>query len=311
MLLLLAVALADEHASAIVAGMGGGSVAEPIDLTAIRTNPAAVGLTERYDLQGLFGVNNGRDLRWGIAAGDSRTNERISFGVAYMGGITRPGFLPEELPPFAITGEEPENKKQRHDIQIALSAPFLDRKLAIGLGGNLLFYNQTWNGKGVTGNLGAGIAARPFEGLSLGLGFRDLLPIPEQPDRPATMNVGVRGGVDAIVVGSGELGYRLEKGEGNPLTGRLGVQGTIDLVQLRAGWTWDGPIQTHLVSWGIGASAEAGSIDYAMQVPVNTPGLRFADLTHTLTVTIRTNAFDDDRAREASDEPPMRWQDGR
>ncbi|HMV66332.1 MAG TPA: hypothetical protein PKA64_05740 [Myxococcota bacterium] len=312
MVLLLALAFADEHASANVAGMGGSSVADPTDLTAIRTNPAAVGLTERYDIQALFGVSNGRDLRWGIAAGDSRTNDRVSFGLAYMGGLTRPPFLPEELPPFAVTGEEPENKKQRHDIELSLSVPLLDRRLAFGLGGNLLIYNQTWNGKGVTGNLAAGVAARPIDELSLGIGFRDLLPIAEQPDRPATMNVGARGGVEDIVVASGELGYRLEKGEGSPLTGRLGVQGTIDFVQARAGWTWDGPLQTHLVTWGIGASADAGSIDYAMQIPVNQPGLRFADLIHTLTITLRTNAFKRESSEEEpGDGAPMQWPGGR
>jgi hypothetical protein len=312
LLLLLTLARAEEHPTAPVAAMGGTSIADPIDLTTIRTNPAAVGLTERYDIQGLFAYGAQRDTRWGAAIADGRTNKTFSFGISYMGGITTPDFLPEELPPYGITGEEPVNRKQTHDIALAMAAPLFERRLALGLAGDVLIFNNTWNGKGVTGNLGAGIVGRPIDELSIGFAARDILPIAEQPDRPTTLALGLRGGIDEIAVGTAEVEYRTEAGEGLGLNLRAGAQAAIQVARLRAGWAWQGSTDTHLVTWGLGGSTAAGSVDYAMQIPVNKPGLKFGDVIHTLSVTLKTNAFDEDEdPTEDTSGAPLRWKPAR
>jgi hypothetical protein len=311
-LLALATALADDHATAPIAAMGGASVADPVDLTTIRTNPAAVGLSERYDVQGLFAYGADRSMRWGAAIADGRTNDHLSFGLSYMGGITFPGFLPAELPPYAITDEEPINKKQRHDIALAASVPVLDRRLAFGLVGNVTFFNQAWNGKGTTGNLGAGIAAHPIDQLTIGFSARDILPIKDQPDLPATLTLGARGGVDEIFIGTAEADFRLEDTGGSRWNARVGLQGAIQAARIRAGYVWQGDALRHVVTWGLGAASSAGSIDYAMQIPANLPGMKFGDVVHTISLTVKTGAFDEDRdPTDDTNGAPLQWKPNR
>jgi hypothetical protein len=296
----------DEITSAPVAGIGGASVADPNDNGTLRSNPAAVGLSERYDLQALFRVGPLPGIYWSVNAVDARTNDYVSFGLAYDGRITRPEFLPDELPGFAPTGEEPSNRKELHDLTFALAVPFLKRRLSVGLNGTLTIFDNAWNGKGTTGNLDLGIAARPIDQLSFGLSARDILPVADQFDRPATLAFGARGGMDDLFIGAVEVDHRFEHVLGNPWNVRAGVEGVLKVVKLRAGWNWDGDVDIHRVSWGIGAFSKAGSVDYAMQIPVNDSNLAFADVIHTLSLTVKTKAFQ----REEPEESPVRWEDG-
>jgi hypothetical protein len=53
-------------------------------------------------------------------------------------------------------------------------------------------------------------------------------------------------------------------------------------------------------------------VDYAMQIPVNKPGLKFGDVIHTLSVTLKTNAFDEDEdPTEDTSGAPLRWKPAR
>jgi hypothetical protein len=299
-------ALADDYASGAIAGMGGSSVAEPHDNGGLRTNPATAGLTERYDVQAVFRVGPWPGIYWSASAIDARTNDFVSFGLAYDGQLTTLPFLPDELPGFAPTGEAPVNRKQLHDITFVLAAPLLKRRLSLGVNGTLTIFDNDWNGKGTTGNLDLGIAARPIEQLSIGFAARDILPVPEQFDRPALFALALRGGVDDLFVGSVEADYRLEHAQTLPWSVRAGVEGAIKVVKLRAGWNWDGDADLHRVTWGLGMFAKSGSIDYAMQIPVNDKAMVFGDVMHTLSLTIKTKAF----SRDEPDESPIRWEDG-
>jgi hypothetical protein len=316
--LVAADARADEHATAIAAGAGGAATADPIDLSSVRANPSAFALQRRYDLGVLGRFGPGSDTRWGAIVVDAKTNDVIAFAFRYAGNITRPPFLDAELPPFAITGDALENRKQQHDFLVAVAIRGLDDRLSFGVAGDVLWYKKDWGGEGVTGNLSLGGAAKPHPNLTVGLSARDLIPQAATPDRPTLLTLGVRGGRDDLklgVVGAGELTWRPVEGEGIPLQARLGVQGLIRVVGLRAGWWYDGFTAapdgggTHHATWGFGLYSAAGSLDYAMDIPA-TSSLTAGQLTHGLSLTLHTDKmFDDDRdGRERRGDSGLRWQ---
>lgn len=301
------VASAQDHRSAVVQGVGGAVLADPNDITNVRFNPAAIALTERYDAQAIFQGNPGGDLRWGGTLVDSQLQEFLTFGLSYDGAISRPDFLPEELPPFVPVGTEAVNLKKTHEVTLAAAVPVFDRKLSFGVNGTLSFFNNTWNGKGVTGNLDVGVAAMPIEGLSFGFSARDVLPIKEQFDRPTTLGFGVRGGKEDLFIAAGDVEYVVEGSPKLPLNAHLGIQGAVRALRLRTGWDLAGQTGIHRVGFGFGFASEAGSIDYAIQIPVNQPNLVFGDIAHTLSITVRTNAFRDQAKNEDETPSKARW----
>lgn len=291
LLLLAALALADDAVPANVAGRGGTSVAEAADNIAVTTNPGALGLSERYDILGNFIGGPGTDLRWGVVAVDSSTNDRIAFGFAYWGQRTNPPFLPSELPGWAPTGTEPTNIKRTHDLSFSLAAPFLDRRLSLGLGGTMSIFNNDHSGTGVTGNMIFGAAARPHDLVSFGFAARDVLPIPVQDDRPAQLTLGSVVGDPTRFIGSVEGAWRAEGVIGHAFDARAGLEGVIkEAVHLRGGWDWAGNFDVHRVSWGFGLGSKAGRLDYAMRIPV-VPGLRFGQISHVISLVLFTKAF--------------------
>lgn len=296
-------AFAQEVVSAAQAGVGGASLADPRDNSEITLNPANVSFIPRYDVQAQFTGGPTGDLRWNASAVDGRTSEHISFGVAYHGGLVAPVFHADELPGWAPTGETLRNSKQTHDITVALSAPFVDRKVAIGLNGTLMIFDGQYVGKGVSGNLDVGFAARPIEFFSVGLVGKNLLPIKDQADIPSAIGLGVRGGKDDLIVGMVDFNTRLEQVTGSRFDVSAGIQGTIKkLVDLRGGYAWDGDIDRHAATWGLGLHSKVGSIDYGMHIPVFKDNWSIAEATHFVSLTIYTN-FGDKQAEEQ----PIRW----
>lgn len=286
--------------------MGGAAVADPQDNAGVTINPATVSLTERYDVQGMFIAGPDGALRWNASAVDGRTNKFMAFGLAYNGGLLSGGFHPDELPAWAPADQELVNTRQLHDITFAVSVPFLDRRLAVGVNGTLSIFKGRYVGSGVTGNLDLGVATRPIDQLQVGLVGKNILPVAGQADLPAELALGARGGLEDKIVGATDVSYQLEQRleDTSPWSASAGVEGGIKIVRLRGGWDWSGRLQEHRVAWGLGFATPIGSLDYAMQIPVATSDFTFASVTHTLSLTIRTN-FGDRQAEEA----PIRWQD--
>ncbi len=300
-------AWAGDHVEAAVQGVGGASIAHPRTNAGVTLNPGAIGLMERYDIQGLFIGGPTKDLRWGVSAVDARTNEFLAFGLSYNGSQATPPFLPDELPGWALTDEPPVNGKQEHDITLALAGLLLDRKIGIGLNGTLQIFNNNFGGKGTTGNLDLGFAAMPVEYFSFGFAARDILPVPKQFDQPATLALGIRGGHDKYITASAEIDLRLEHVQDRLYDIRAGLEGSIrELVALRAGWDYGGDTGVHAATWSVGLFSTSGRIDYAMRIPANLDRLAVSDLSHYVTLTIFTKAFD----RSEPEESPIRWEDG-
>jgi hypothetical protein len=308
LLLLLATALAEDHRAAAEAGSGGIVVANPTAATTVALNPANMGLSERYDVVALFAGHPDGDLRWGISAIDARTSPWLTFGVAYMGSITRPPFLPAELPGWWQAGETPINRKERHDITFAAAGTFFERKLSVGLNGTVMVFRDDFGGRGTTGNLDLAAATRPIPELVVGLTARDVLPVPGQEDRPATIAAGVWGGRPELFSGGVEFDARLEPTVGSRFDVRAGVDGVIkELASLRAGWDWDGARDIHRLSLGFGLRAPRGTLDYAVRIPLNLDAVGITDVQHVVSITL----YIPDGEDEAREEEPFLWEDDR
>ena len=118
--------------------------------------------------------------------------------------------------------------------------------------------------------------------------------------------------MDEIIVGTAEADFRLEDTGGSRWNARVGVQGAIQAARIRAGYVWQGDQLRHVVTWGIGAASSAGSIDYAMQIPANLPGMKFGDVVHTLSITVKTGAFDEDKdPTDDTNGAPLQWKPNR
>lgn len=297
-------ALADDHVNGGQAAQGGTIVAHPRMNASVTSSPGAIGLTDRYDVE-ILGIGGGPGWRWGASAVDTRTSKLIAFGIVYNGGITRPPFLNDELPGWQFTGDEIVNRKQKHEITAGLSFVLLKRRLGLGLNGTLAILDTNFQGDRITGNLDLGIAGRPIDYLSIGFAARDILPVADQVDTPATLAFGVRGGVEEMITASFDVEARLEHVVSSPWTLRGGVEGSIEeVVRLRAGWDWNADTGIHGVGVGIGLySFKAGAIDYGVRIPVNQPDLVFVDAQHTLSLTIYTRFLAD----MEPDEDPLEW----
>lgn len=287
-------ARASDLPSSELAGMGGASVAAPADNTSIPISPANIALQSRYDVQASFVGGPDGDLRWAASIVDGRTSKILSFGLMYDGGLLQRALLVGELPGWAPADEQLVSDRQIHDITFALAAPFLDRKLAVGVNGTLSISQGTYVRQGVTGNIDLSFAARPIEEFTVALTGSDLLPIADQPGTPARVALGLRGGKERMAVGAVDVGYKAEDVATSPWWVRAGFEGTIKFFQIRAGWDWDGERDTHRIGWGLGLRAPMGSLHYAMQVPVITNGFTFASVTHTVSITLNTNIGDRD-----------------
>lgn len=283
-------AAATDVPAANVAATGTLGIAEHADNSAVSANPGALGLTERYDIQGMFRYGPSKDMRWNVSAADASTNSFLSFGFAYNGGVTQPDFLPEELPGWEVTGTEPVNTKSTHDLTFALATPFLDRRMSMGLNGTLSIFDNAILGKGTTGNMDFGIAGQPIEALTIGLVARNVLPVAEQYDRPASLGLGVRGGLEGTISGVAEIDYRFEHVQQSALDVRFGAEAGWRALRLRAGTGWSGDTDSWSFSWGIGGRNDTGSLDYAMWIPLSDlQGL--GDITHGLSITLVTGGL--------------------
>jgi hypothetical protein len=301
---------AEDNIGAQHEGAGGVAIADPRTNAAITLNPGALGLTDRFDVEFLVNAGGGRNFRWGLSAVDARTNEFISFGLVYNGGLTSVDFLPAELPAWAEVGEDLRNAKQKHELTAALATNLFDRRLGIGLNGTLQIHNTRFGGNRTLGNLDVGIAARPIDYLTLAFAARDLVTVEDTFDQPLTLSYAVRGGVEELITASFEGDVRMEHVVNSGLDFRFGVDGTIrKLVKVRGGWDYNGDSTIHGFSWGVGLfSADNGTLNYAMRIPVNDPDLVFGRIEHTLSLTLFTRVW---RRGEEPTESPIVWPDER
>ena len=294
-------ALATDVLDAELAGAGGTSVAALRSNTHITNNPAALGLVDRYDAGAMFVGGPEGALRWNAAIIDARTSERVAFGVAYNGAVRNPYFVPSEIPSWVPSDEEARNRQQTHDITLGLGFNFLERTLGVGLNGTLSIRDSQWFGTEVTGNVDVGFAYRPIPEFGFAVTGSDLLPIQGQGETPTRFTLGMRGGKEGVFVGMLDVVAKAEQFERSPMALQTGVEGSIKVVALRAGYNWDHDrTWQHEATVGFSLFNELGTIGYAMRVPVITDGsFHFKHTAHHVSLTVYTKLLD----KEAEEEP--------
>lgn len=275
------------------AGMGRTAVANSEDNAAVTVNPALLGLTERYDVQGLFVYGPNKGMAWGASLADSSTNELIGFGLSYSGGVTEPELFTDQLPGWTPVGVVPPNGQRNHDITAGIGVQLLERRLGFGLNGSVFIFDTDRFGSGVTGNMDLAAAGRPIEWITLGLVARNVLPIPDQKEYAGSLAGGLRVGLDRYVIGEVDVDWRYEDVRGSAVTVGAGLQGAISIARIRAGYRWVGDYQNHAVTWGIGIQTDVGGFEYAMEIPVGADTSPAA-LVSTFSVRVATGGFRDD-----------------
>lgn len=297
---------AQQAVSADIAATGDAGIAHTRDNSLIRINPAGIGLEDQFDVQLGFSGGFDREWMWTASAVDGRTSDVIQFGLAYTGSIRFPAFDPVSLPGWGGSQEELTNRLEQHDITAAIAVPLLNRRLSLGLNGTLSVFNQTYRPRLVSGNMDAGISARPADALSIGFVARNLIPVGEDFLFPSSVGLGFRVGPADRITAAFETEYRYRGSTRRPWVTRAGLETILaERVIVRGGWNWDGDRADHRATAGLAVYAkDVGTLSYAIQIPV-IPHLRGLEVGHFLTLTLFTSAGMD------GDLAPMRWDDRR
>lgn len=273
-------------------GMGRVGAAAASDNAAITLNPGLLGLRERYDFHAHFrlgpmGPGSGDaqagppSLQWAATAMDARTSSAVALGFAYSGDRLDAPLTDRDLPGWWLPGEEITNRKRYHDFAGALAIPLLDRRLSLGLGGNVGLYNHDRQGEGLLWDLHLGLGLQPTPGLTLGLSARDLVPGAGE-DRPAQLLGGIRAEDAGNVAFEANVGYTWVP-EGEPLSVGAGLEKVAGGAQLRLGGLWSGPEDQLYATAGLGMTDEGGGIEYGIAVPLG-PELSLGALVHQVSV---------------------------
>lgn len=253
----------DQVEGADTLAAGSAAVAHPLSNAAITANPAALGLDERYTFSIAAGYGE-RGAHWNLGVVDGKTTG-VAMGLVYSGDRYAPDLTVDELPGWQVPGQAVPNRKRYDDVALGLAIPFADRKASLGFGGALSFYRHDRQGKGVTGNLTAGFAARPDDAVAFGVTGRNLLPL-DSPGREPEILGGLWVGDEGVGWLGVDGGVQLDGG--TPLLlaaggeARLGAGGAA-----RAGWRLEDG--RHHAAIGVGAGNADAALDLGLQVPID------------------------------------------
>ncbi len=297
----LLLALSDAASAAEVDGanvlaMGGTANAAADDNAAVTSNPGVMGLTPRYDFAGMFRFGPNGDTEWGASVMDARTTPSVAFGLAYIGGLTSPALETAELPGYKLEDEELSLARRDHQLTAAIGVPLLDRKLSVGVSGDLLLYNRDIGGAGTSGNLNAGIGVRPVDLLVVAIAARNLVPHEGPADDPLVLGGGVRLVDEKYGILAADLDWRAyDLLDAGALGWAAGAQGNLGKARARLGFQVVPGSGEQRFTWGVGFASDGAALEYAMLAPVG-GGVEGAGITHA--ASLRFAAPDTDKGPE-------------
>ena len=283
--LLAGPAMAQDVHGANVAGRGGALVGDPADNANLLSNPGALALSERYDVQGYAGFGPDGALEWGVSALDARTSP-VALGLSWRRTIRERELRTEDLPGWIVPGDDIERVERAHELAVGVAYPFADRTLSLGIGGLLRTGVDDRAGPFLTGDLSLGFGWRVSDEWTLGLSARNLLPLPDQEELPLHFLVGAHFEVPTLITLALDAGIQTEEIEGTPLLVRGGLELHTGSVRPRLGYRYEGPRAQHQLTAGFGLETEAGAIEYALALPLGQP-FEAAGLVHTVGIRAR------------------------
>lgn len=270
---------ADVGIGANLLAMGGVGAAASRDNASIALNPGLLGLQVRYDFQAAFRYGPVGGLQWGLSAMDGKTSKKVAAGIAYTGDRLNPPLTQAELPGWVEPGVEVTNVKRLHDFTGAIGVPLLDRKLSVGVAGNVGLFDNDRQGKGFTLDADAGIGLHPVEALTIGVSARNFLSVTDG-DRPPSGRVGVRVAAEDIVAVEANVEKTFlppDLRADFPLWIGAGIEKPIDHIRLRGGWERDPyavpGVAGNYATFGLGYEDDAGVIEYGVMIPLDNPTL--------------------------------------
>ena len=256
---------ADTLPSAAQVAMGRTGIASDAENTALSLNPGMLGLTERYDVEGMFRYGPDGGIGWGGSVVDARTSDRIAGGLFYSGESYSPPLTLNDSPAWTIPGEEIPNHRRFHDFGLGLGFPLADRAVSLGVGALLGYYDHDRFGDGWRFDAVAGFGWNPLDALTLGVVGRGF--VPTEQDIPPSTGVGVRFHPDKFVA-EADASWFPDVTEGLPITAAAGLEQGFGAGRIRAGWQYDALTTVHAVSAGLGVTGNGGFLEYAAWIPV-------------------------------------------
>lgn len=259
---------AGEALGAEALAMGGAAAASPGDNSALTLNPAVIGLAERYDLHATFRYGPSAGIHWGGSLVDSRTSQHLAAGLSYTGTRFEGPLVPGEQAGWTLPGVPVANRKRMHDVTFALAVPLLERRLSVGVNGNVSRYDHDRFGEGTWFNTDVGLAARPVDWLVISAAGRNLLPLDHFGDRPLAVLGAVR--VEDADIGALELDVEWVDLEADRRIGwAAGAAKTLGKsAVLRAGFRDDVLRERRDVTFGFGLKGGGASISWGAAVPL-------------------------------------------
>jgi hypothetical protein len=285
------------------AATGGAVGAHAHDNSALAVNPAALGLFARYTFTGQGGLVDGRDYRLGITAVDGQTTPGLVFGLSYHRWRTTGALTVDELPGWVVAGEGPPDKRRYDQFTLGVAFPAFEGRLAAGLQGQLTYVDHQVLGRQFTGDLTAGLAARPTREWSVALAARNLLPRFFATDPVPSGLAATRYAWSDNTAVAVDVEVPISVPEGAfPVALRAGAEWGDVSRELNAGWRLEGPLREHWVSVGAGLWSDPetspdqesrAGFHYAAQVPLHDlggVGKNLLGIVHTITLTVEPKA---------------------
>lgn len=256
----------DDPIGPSTAASGGTGIADPRNNDVITLNPAALGLTKRYDLSG-YGSIGGGFLTGETSIVDSHQTDHLAVGIGYRYAHGNPPFTSADLPGWVGQGDVLTNKQTSHDVTVGMAVPFDDRRLSVGMGGSISAVTKERRGNYIDGDLDFGLAAAPKEWLTFGMAATDVLPITASTDHPFRVGAGVYMGDPHVGRFEFDAKYRLVDGAGSPLTMSSGFAIIGGPAEVRGGWRYDGDLKRHVGCFGLGYTDQGATVEASVEVP--------------------------------------------
>lgn len=271
--------------------MGSVGVAHPRTNASVGLNPGLLAISRRYDIEAAYGGGPTGVRQWSVSAVDSRSSLRWAGGFSYGFDRSEPDATIDDLPGWVIGGGEPSNVRRRHDLAFSGGVNAFQRRLSVGVTGNLNVYNHDLQGEGSQWDIHAGVGARPLEPWWLGVSVRNMLSGRRAIDRPLE----VVGGsyvepVDRLSLAA-DFGWTEASGPQSPdfFFAGAGAEWALDAGALRTGWRWTGDSDVHFATAGFGLGSREGMLSYGVSVPVAglQGALGLADTVHMVSIHIQ------------------------
>lgn len=274
----------DEGLGANLIAMGGVGAAASRDNAAISLNPGLLALHPRYDMQGQFQYGPHQGLHWGASGMDARTSKILALGIAYKADSSNDPLTEDDLPGWWEPGVEIPNHKLLQDFAVSAAVPIPGRRLSLGVGGNLSYFNHDRQGTGWTIDGLAGIGVRPIDPLIFGLSLRNF--VTTKLDRPLAVRGGLRVAPSFLAL-EANAEWRDAPAEGMPLWLGAGADLPVAVAEgalhVRAGWNREPAAGVHSIGFGLGYEERGAVLEYGLSVPI-IGSLRFEDTLHSFQI---------------------------